>query len=86
MMFMTTKEQLQIFVHQCLVPNIDSVAAVETHTEAKKAKLDAIRRIPKKFLCINDILDYDKSDTEEVLKITKDWYAKIFRKKSPFEL
>ena len=69
--------------------NIDSVAAVEsleTLTEAKKAELDAIRRIPKKFICINDILDYDKSDTEEVLKITKDWYAKIFRKKSPFEL
>ena len=57
-----------------------------THIEAMKAKLDAIRRKPKKFICINDILDHDKSDTKEVLKITKDWYAKMFRKKSPFEL
>ena len=46
-----------------------------------KAKLDAIRRKPKKFICINDILDHDKSDAGEVLKITKDWYAKMFRKK-----
>ena len=57
-----------------------------THTEARKAKLDAIRRKPKKFICINDILDHDKPDTAEVLKITKDWYAKMFREKSPFEL
>ena len=56
------------------------------HIEALKVKLDAIRRKPKKFICINDILDHDKSDTEEVLKITKDWYAKMFPKKSQFEL
>ena len=56
------------------------------HIEAIKAKLDAIRRKPKKFICINDILDHDKSDTEEVLKITKNWYAKMFPKKSQFEL
>ena len=92
MMFMTSKEQLQILVRHsrtvhwypfCLVK---PRPAVVTYTEAMKAKLDAIRRKPKKFICINDILDHDKSDTEEVLKITKDWYAKMFREKSPFEL
>jgi len=60
--------------------------AVKNDVHDVKAKLDAIRRKPKKFICINDILDHDKADTEEVLKITKNWYAKMFRKKSPFEL
>ena len=52
-----------------------------------KIKLYNMIQLSPKFLCINDVVNYDlKSEALELKKIQKQFYLTLFPQKSSFEL
>lgn len=50
------------------------------------AQLDELRREPKKFICLNDNLDYSSKDLNLVRLVVHDFYESLFPTPSRFEL
>ncbi|XP_075546750.1 N-acetylglucosamine-1-phosphate transferase subunits alpha and beta isoform X2 [Dermacentor variabilis] len=50
------------------------------------AQLDELRREPKKFICLNDNLDYSSKDLNLVRLVVHDFYESLFPTSSQFEL
>eukprot|EP00041_Stephanoeca_diplocostata_P039414 m.1624021 g.1624021 ORF g.1624021 m.1624021 type:complete len:1659 (-) comp25387_c0_seq5:5707-10683(-) len=49
-------------------------------------QLDAIRRSPRKFVCLNDNIDHRKSEAQEIVGALHSFYESFFPKRSQFEL
>lgn len=63
-------------VFKMLNANVSRVVAI----------LDDIRRQPRKFICLNDNIDYDQSSAKTVKVVLRDFYESFFPKPSQFEL
>ncbi|KAL3224162.1 hypothetical protein MRX96_026743 [Rhipicephalus microplus] len=49
-------------------------------------QLDELRRVPKKFICLNDNLDYSSKELNLVRLVVHDFYESLFPTPSQFEL
>ena len=63
-------------VFKMLNANVSRVVAI----------LDSIRQKPKKFICLNDNIDYKQESAKTVKVVLRDFYESFFPKSSRFEL
>jgi len=76
-----TKYQFEVvgeddIIFKMLNANVTRVVAV----------LDEVRQQPRKFICLNDNIDYEQSSAKAVKVVLRDFYECFFPKKSRFEL
>ena len=50
------------------------------------ATLDEVRQKPRKFICLNDNIDYEEASAKTVKVVLRDFYESFFPKPSRFEL
>jgi len=63
-------------VFKMLNANVSRVVAI----------LDSIRQKPRKFICLNDNVDYEQASAKTVKIVLRDFYESFFPKSSRFEL
>ena len=63
-------------VFKMLNANVSRVVAI----------LDSIRQKPRKFVCLNDNIDYKQASAKTVKVVLRDFYESLFPKSSQFEL
>ena len=63
-------------VFKMLNANVSRVVAI----------LDSIRQKPRKFICLNDNIDYEQASAKTVKVVLRDFYESFFPKSSRFEL
>jgi len=76
-----TKYQFEVvgeddILFKMLTANVSRVVAI----------LDSIRQKPRKFICLNDNIDYEKTSAKTVKVVLHDFYESFFPKSSRFEL